>query len=894
MSGGRWQTLDRLFTDALHVPGEARAARLARACGTDEQLQRDVLSLLAAAESSGDFLERPAFEQLGRAMAADGRSLRPGERLGTYTVRELLGAGGVGEVWRATDERLDRDVAIKLLLPHLSGDPQRTRRFAEEARTAGSLNHPNILSVYDIGEHGGVPFIVSEYVGGESLRTRLTRGPLPIDLAAAVALQIARGLSAAHARGIIHCDLKPDNLFIRSDGGVKILDFGLARLKTAPASSPEAPDVTVWSLAGTAGYIAPEQVLGEEADVRSDLFALGVTMFEMLAGTRPFRGGSVVETLNATLTFVPPDLRGVRPGVPASLSRTVMRLLERAPASRFSSADELIAALEQVTTAGTAHSPRRWPIVSAAAVVTIGIIGAALMSPTTPPAGPVALGPSGSTSIDAYRLYGRGLDASVNARWPEAVTWLEQAIGADPAFAEAHLRLALAYGALGQVAARDRALRRASAHAARLTERDRLLLAVSLEADPGGDPTRRAQLLDELLARFPDVEEAYPVAFGLYHPVQGVFPNLEKLLTVTRTGATVLPASPQTRKMYAFALTEAGRLGEAIPEFQEYARLAPREPNPFDSLGGVYLSLGAPVQAIQAYSRALEIDPGFPSGSGLAYALGMLGRYEEALAVKPSIVHVHAFLVSRTGRYAEAEGILRRGLERAQTDGDMFIAAGIHLTSAALSLERKDHAAVHREVAAIRGPLSRVSPGFARHWSLMADTLGGLADLGLGRSDRVQALADSQARTVRPSHPVERFWHQCLQGELALARGDAAGAAKAFSAGEIPGSRISLDIPGAVVTKNLSIRDGVARSAHARGDLPAAIAIYRRLLANGPDQKYTALYEPRYVLQLARLLEQSGNRPAARTEYRRFLDLWTHADANLPELAEARQALAVK
>ena len=408
MSADRWQTLDRLFIEALQLPAEARAALLARECGTDEQLRREVLSLLTAVESSGTFLERPALERLARAMAADGWSLRQGERLGTYTVRELLGAGAVGEVWRATDERLNRDVAIKLLRPHLSSDPQRTRRFAEEARTAGSLNHPNILSVYDVGEHAGVPFIVSEYVEGESLRMRLKRGPLSIDVAAAVALQMARGLSAAHARGIIHCDLKPDNVFIRADGGVKILDFGLARLKTAPATLADLPEVTVSSLAGTAGYIAPEQVLGKEADVRSDLFALGVTMFEMLSGARPFKGDSVVETLNATLTLTPADLGAARPDVPASLSRTVMRLLERAPESRFQSAEEVIQTLEEATTAARASSQRALPILIAAVVVTTLGIVAALMWPTAPPAGTVALGSSGSTSIDAYRLFAKG------------------------------------------------------------------------------------------------------------------------------------------------------------------------------------------------------------------------------------------------------------------------------------------------------------------------------------------------------------------------------------------------------------------------------------------------------------------------------------------------------
>ena len=832
-----------------------------------------MLSLLAAAESSGTFLERPAFERLGRAMADDGWGLRPGERLGTYIVRELLGAGAAGEVWRATDERLNRDVAIKLLRPHLSSDPQRTRRFAEEARTAGSLNHPNIVSVYDVGDHGGVPFIVSECVDGESLRMRLKRGPLPIEMAAGMALQMARGLSAAHARGIIHCDLKPDNLFIRADGGVKILDFGLAKLKTAPAPSSDVPGVTASSLAGTPGYIAPEQVLGQEADVRSDLFALGVTMFEMLSGARPFKGDSVVETLNATLTLAPVDLRAARPDVPASLSRIVTRLLEKAPASRFQSAQELVQAFEDAIAAAKAPSRRQLPILIASAVVD----DAHRCRGVHVSDGPADDQRRVTTSIAAYDLYAKGLDANRNARWAEAVTWLKQATAIDPAFAEAHLRLASAYEGVGQIAARDRSLSSASAHAAKLSERDRLLLAVALEADPRGDPNRRAKLLDELLTRFPDVEEAYPAAYALYHPVSGVFPNLEKLLTIARTGANVLPASPQMRNRYASALTEAGRFEEAVREFEHYARLAPREPNPFDSLGGVYLTLGKPAEAIQSYSRALDIDPGFPSGTGLAYAFGMLGRFEEAIAARPSIVHVHALLLSRTGRHVEAERILRNGLARAQIDNNMFIAAGIHLTSAMLSLERMDYAAVQREVFAIRAPLSAAPPGFARHWAFIADTLDGLADLGQGRTGRAEALADRQARTFRPSHPVERRWHWYLQGELALVRGDPAAAARAFSAGEPTRRGISLDIPGAVVTNNLILRDGPARAAHARGDLPAAIEIYRRLVANGPDQKWTALYEPRYVLRLARLLEQAGDRESARAEYLRFLELWKHA-----------------
>jgi serine/threonine-protein kinase len=846
----------------------------------------------------------------------------------------------------------------------------------------------------------------------------------------------------AHARGIIHRDLKPDNVFLRTDGGVKILDFGLAELKTAPALASDLPDAAVSAVAGTAGYIAPEQIVGGEADARSDLFALGVTTYELLAGQRPFKGNCPTETLNATLTFQPADLRAVRPDISPSLAHIVMRLLEKTPESRFHSAEALVQALEDARHAANRSAHRSWKsvlVLIGAAVVTATII-AAVMVPPGPSAGTVALGPSGrpavavmnfanmagaedtawlstgiqtmlltglaeipgldlvspqrlhealeqaghtdfasldrseaagvarragagalvtgtihrsqgairidaqvedlasgrvlaaqsatgkdvfalvdslatrirtgigfgdavelrritdvsSTSVEAYQLYAKGLDASVNMRWPEAVTWLEQAVAIDPTFAEAHLRLASAYSGIGKMTARDHALRNASTYVGKLSERHRLLLALSLEADPHGDPARRAQLLDEILARFPDIEEAYPVASALYDPVAGAFPNLEKLLTITRTGTMVLPASPQTRNAYGYALTVAFRLEEAVREFEEYARLAPREPNPFNSLGSTYMLLGKPDKAVESYSRALAIDPAFPATTGLAYALGMLGRYDEAIAAKPSIVHVHALVASRTGRYAEAERIARSGRARAEADNNTFSAAGLQLTLAMLAFERQDYAAVRREVAAARQPLSGVPPRFSRLWSFIAETLVGLADLGQGRIGEAKAFADNQARTYRQSSPVERLWHGYMLGELALAGGDAATAATAFAAAELEERGMSLGVPGSVLTNNLILRDGPARAAHARGDIPGAIAIYRKLVAGTPDLKWVSLHEPRYVLRLARLLEEAGDRTSARAEYSRFLDLWKHADAALPELAEARRALAAR
>ena len=369
---------------------------MSRECGNDEALRGEALCLLSAEDAAGDFLARPALDRLAQSVAADGWNLQPGERLGAYTILRLLGAGGAGEVWRARDERLGRDVAIKVLLPHFSGDAERLRRFADEARTAGALNHSNILTVYDVGEHRGTPFLVSECLEGESLRQRLGAGPLRTTDAVGVTIGIARGLAAAHARQIVHRDLKPENTFIRSDGVVKILDFGLAKLQMSLEGVPaDASRTLTGVIVGTAGYMAPEQIRGEHVDARADLFALGVMLYEMLAGRHPFRRSSTFETLHAVLTVDPPDVPSLNPDVPATLGRIVMRLIEKAPEARFQSALDLVWALEQAAapvpaSPGHAAGSSRWwrsrPSVwlGAAALSTLALVsGWSLFSPAS-------------------------------------------------------------------------------------------------------------------------------------------------------------------------------------------------------------------------------------------------------------------------------------------------------------------------------------------------------------------------------------------------------------------------------------------------------------------------------------------------------------------------------
>jgi serine/threonine protein kinase len=349
MSTPRWQQLDQIFADAQQLSRDERIEFVSRACGADEGLRVDILSLLTAADESSEFMARPALDQLAEAIGHDELKVRTGERIGAYTVDRLLGAGGAGVVWRARDERLGRHVAIKFMSPHFSNDAERVRRFLDEARAAGALNHPNVLAIYDVGEHGGVPFIVSECLEGESLYRRLERGPLPVQDALQVALEIAHGLAAAHARGIVHRDLKPDNVFLCSNRGVKILDFGVAKLQLPPADEVRRPtsQTTIGVIVGTAGYMSPEQVRGEKVDTRTDLFALGATLYEMVSGLGPFKRDTVIETLHAILTTDPPDLSNDNQEMPPALTDIVKRLLAKAPDERFQSAVDLAWTLER-------------------------------------------------------------------------------------------------------------------------------------------------------------------------------------------------------------------------------------------------------------------------------------------------------------------------------------------------------------------------------------------------------------------------------------------------------------------------------------------------------------------------------------------------------------------
>jgi Tol biopolymer transport system component len=356
MKPERWRQVDQLFQAALERAPEDRAAFISEACGEDGSLRHEVEALLAADGETKGFIEAPAYAVAAPLIVGGDTQSLLGKTVGHYQIISLLGKGGMGEVYRARDTRLGRDVAIKVLPREYSVDADRLRRLEQEARAAGALNHPNVLTIYDIGMRENAPYIVSELLIGEPLRERMRGKALPLRRAVDYAIQIARGLAAAHEKGIVHRDLKPENLFLTKDGRLKILDFGLAKLRQplpggvvdtdAPTYPPRtAPGVVM----GTVGYMSPEQVRAEDVDHRSDIFAFGTILYEMLCGRRAFPGNSAVEVMNAILKEEPAESAELGGEVPSSLQRVMRHCLEKNPAERFQSINDVAFYLEGIS-----------------------------------------------------------------------------------------------------------------------------------------------------------------------------------------------------------------------------------------------------------------------------------------------------------------------------------------------------------------------------------------------------------------------------------------------------------------------------------------------------------------------------------------------------------------
>jgi serine/threonine-protein kinase len=377
----RWQHVARIYESAIEVDPDSRDDFLSTACGGDEALRREVESLLRQDDASV-ILDRPVWVTAA-PLLNDGPALDPGVSLGPYRIEHLLGAGGMGRVFRASDTRLGRLVAIKVLASGVAFDQQMRARFGREARAVAALAHPHICTLYDVGSHDHFDYLVMEYLEGETLASRLKKGPLPLDMALTHAIEIASALDQAHRHGVIHRDLKPGNIMLTS-GGAKLLDFGLAKLRLPAGAdateldathadtiartsgqrvfenteADEAPVTKAGAVLGTVRYMAPEQIKGDEVDARTDLFAFGALLHEMLTGQRAFAGDTASHVRDAILAHQPPAVSSMRPSVPTVVDDVVRRCLAKDPAQRWQSTSDLLRELTPIS-ASTHLAPTR-------------------------------------------------------------------------------------------------------------------------------------------------------------------------------------------------------------------------------------------------------------------------------------------------------------------------------------------------------------------------------------------------------------------------------------------------------------------------------------------------------------------------------------------------------
>jgi serine/threonine protein kinase/Flp pilus assembly protein TadD len=352
MKAERWKQVNDLFQSAVERAPEERAAFLDEACHGDEGLRREVGSLLTSHERSENFIELPAFEVAPELVTKDRTGALVGKVIGHYRIESLIGVGGMGEVYLARDERLGRKAALKLLPDSLTTDETQLSRFKNEARSASALNHPNILTVYEIGAEGDRLFIATEFIEGITLRASIARGRIKPHAALEIAVQVASALAAAHEAGVVHRDIKPENIMLRPDGYVKVLDFGIAKLTEQRLASHDHAVETTATLQtraglvlGTARYMSPEQARGQKVDARTDIWSLGVVLYEMVGGSPPFRGETPSDCIAAILTTEPPPLSGVLPGVPLKLESILQKALCKNSDQRYQTIKEMLADL---------------------------------------------------------------------------------------------------------------------------------------------------------------------------------------------------------------------------------------------------------------------------------------------------------------------------------------------------------------------------------------------------------------------------------------------------------------------------------------------------------------------------------------------------------------------
>ena len=663
-------------------------------------------------------------------------SLEQGTQLGPYQIVAPLGAGGMGEVYRARDARLGRDVALKVLPREVAASPDRLRRFEQEARAASALSHPNLLTVFDIGEAGGLPYLVTELLEGETLRARLDRGPLPAHRALELVAQLGRGLAAAHERGIVHRDLKPENVFLTRDGHPKILDFGLAKvinpeeIATQIGGTPTQPRTEPGLVLGTVTYMAPEQVRGQPADARSDIFALGVLLIEMITGRAPFRRASAAETMAAILKEEPPRIASSGLQAPPSIERIARRALAKAPGERYPTARALVAEIENLSSGSGARLAS-----AAGAAPSIAVLPFADMSPA------------------------RDQDYFCEGMAEELIHALARLPGLRVASRTAAFQFKGSAGDLREIGERlgvesvlEGSVRKAG---------ERLRITLQMVDVQSGYQQWTGRYDRDLQDVFAVQEE---IALGVAQALRGVLAEIERRASRPAPTQSVEAYECYLRGRQFFYRFDKKSLLLAAQMFRRAAEIDPDYALAYAGLAdcGSFLSGmwasgdAALAEAEAASSRALELAPGLASthaSRGLALYLNRRypeaeAEFETALGLDPvqfEALYFYARMRFEQGRLEEAAGLFERAMGARPEDYQAPVLLG--MARRALGQEEESLAALRRGLDAAERHVT-LNPDDAR-----AFYLGGLACVRLGERQRGLDWA-GRALGLEPDEPV--------------------------------------------------------------------------------------------------------------------------------------------
>lgn len=701
-----------------------------------------------------------------------------GRRLGHYVIESSLGRGGMGEVYRAVDCRLRRPVAVKVL-PQDAGSPARRERFLREAQSASALNHPGIVTIHDIGHEEGVEFIVMEHVPGRTLREVLRDGPLPIDQAAGYARQAASALAAAHAAGIVHRDIKPQNLMLTPGGQLKVLDFGLAHVAAAEVDSVSPTEERLTALGtvvGTPGYMSPEQAEGKPVDARSDVFSLGVVLYEMLTGTVAFPGTSVAAILYGIVHREPEPAGRIRPGIPDELARVLATMLQKDPARRYADGTELLRALS-----GSSERERRLPSPTravdwlrhhrggvGAVLLLAAVAGVATLVPVRDRlAGSSARLTAGETS--PFALYRLGTEALARYHEPRAIEQateaFQRAIALDPRYAPGYVGLA---EATWRAFRRDRdpaLIERALGYARHAVATDGQLAAahaaLGLVAVEAGQLDLAREALDQALALDPTSARAHR-AHGQLLAAQGRTAEAEAAFGRALERA---PADWELRLAFGAFLFQAGRYEDAAAAFREASRLSPDNPLPWRNLGAAQHMLGQLPEASASLQRSLEIAPDPIVYGNLGTIYFFQGLYPQAIGALERAVELgphnavnwrnlaDAYRLS-PGRETEAVDAYARAAQLVRGQLDKQPADAALRADLALCLARQGRTEeAKREMAAVD---AEASSDPQTHYTLaLASEAMGSRDRALASLGRALELGYSMSEVSRDVELVE-------------------------------------------------------------------------------------------------------------------------------------------